>query len=70
MEWTPKDMAELLKVLSDWSDATAVESEADTGIAAKTVKDLRDLPFWRGGLVIVTPEEGYPEQAIKIRKTD
>lgn len=61
-------MQELLFALETQPEDRKVEADADTGISALTVKDLRLVPFWPDGLVLIAPSESYPELIVKIRK--
>ena len=45
-----------------------VELDPDVGVSAKTVGELRKVTAWPENLVITTPQERYPESAIKISK--
>jgi hypothetical protein len=70
MRLIPADKAELIKCLKYQPEDRAVEADADTGIQAKTVKALRELATWPGGLVVDIPSEAYPELVVKISKAD
>jgi len=37
-------------------------------VSAKTVGELRKVTAWSETLVIVTPQERYPESAVKVSK--
>jgi len=45
-----------------------VEAERGVGVSAKTVGELRKVAAWPDNLVITTPQERYPESAIKVSK--
>ena len=45
-----------------------VEAERGVGVFAKTVGELRKVAAWPDNLVITTPQERYPESAIKVSK--
>ncbi len=45
-----------------------VEADRDIGLSAKTVGELRKVTAWPDNLVITTPQERYPESAIKVSK--
>ena len=68
MRYVPKTMQELLFALETQPENRKVEADTDTGISALTVKDLRLVPFWPDGLVLIAPSESYPELIVKIRK--
>jgi hypothetical protein len=56
-------------------DDRRVEADPDTGIKAKTVKELRALTTWPPGLVLETPRENYPgesypELTVRISKAE
>ena len=66
----PKNKDDLLLALGSQSDDRKVEADADTGITAKTVGDLRAMPAWPGGLRLEMPTENHPEQTVKISKAE
>ena len=66
----PNDKTALLFALAGQPDDRKVEADADTGISAQTVRDLREMPSWPGGLVVNTPRENYPEVVVKIRRAN
>jgi hypothetical protein len=68
MRLIPEDKAALIKCLIGQPDDRTVEPKADTGILATTVKELRELPSWPGGLVVTTPREDHPDLVVKISK--
>lgn len=68
MDLIPADKAALIDCLFGQPDDRAVEADADTGILAKTVKALRELSSWPGGLRVTTPRENLPEAVVKISK--
>src|SRR5258708_31662361 len=45
-----------------------VEADVGTGVAAKTVGELRKGATWSENLVITTPQEPHLERAVKIGK--
>ena len=45
-----------------------VQVDPDIGVSAKTVGELRKVTAWPENLVIATPQERYPESAVKISK--
>jgi hypothetical protein len=45
-----------------------VEADRGVGVSAKTVGELRKVAAWPDNLVITTPQERYPESAIKVSK--
>jgi hypothetical protein len=67
MRYLPEDAAQLRVCLEGQPDDRKVEADPDTGINAKTVKDLRALETWPPGLVVDTPRENYPELTVRIR---
>jgi hypothetical protein len=49
------------------SDDTKVDADEDTGLAEKTVGELRARSTWPRGLVVITPPcEAHPEAVLKI----
>jgi hypothetical protein len=67
MRYKPKSIAALQVALGGLPDAMHVE--ADRGVSAKTVGELRKVAAWPDNLVITTPQARYPESAIKVSKT-
>jgi hypothetical protein len=70
MRFIPKDIDGLRRILDDerLSDDMRVEPDEDTGLAEKTVGELRARTTWPGGLVVITPpREAHPEAMLKIR---
>jgi hypothetical protein len=65
MRYIPEDAAQLRVCLEGQPDDRKVEADPNTGIDAKTVKDLRALEAWPPGLVVDTPRENYPELTVK-----
>ena len=45
-----------------------VELDPDVGVSVKTVGELRKVTAWGDNLVITTPQERYPESAVKVSK--
>jgi hypothetical protein len=45
-----------------------VAVDRDIGVTAKTVGELRKVTAWPENLVITTPQERFPESAVKITK--
>ena len=68
MRYKPKSTAALHVALGGLPDKMRVELDADVGVSAKTVGDLRKVTAWPENLVIATPQERYPESAVKVSK--
>jgi len=66
--YTPEDIDGLRAVLADerLSDDMKVEADEVTGVAEKTVGELRARTAWPRGLVVIIPREHYPEAVVKI----
>jgi hypothetical protein len=64
MRFWPKDIEELRYCLSGQLGKRRVEADANTGIEAKTVDELRALATWPNGLVVTTPSEDQPDVRI------
>jgi hypothetical protein len=45
-----------------------VEADPDTGVSAKTVRELRKVTEWPGNLVITIPQDQRARRAIKVSK--
>jgi hypothetical protein len=68
MRYKAKNIAALHIVLSGLPDKMRVQVDPDIGVSAKTVGELRKVTAWPENLVITTPQERYPESAVKISK--
>jgi hypothetical protein len=68
MRYKPKSIAALQVALGGLPAAMHVEAERGVGVSAKTVGELRKVAAWPDNLVITTPQERYPESAIKVSK--
>jgi hypothetical protein len=68
MRYKPKSIAALHVALGGLPVKMRVEVDPDTGVSAKTVGELRKVTAWSETLVIVTPQERYPESAVKVSK--
>jgi len=45
-----------------------VELESGIEVRAKTIGDLRKVTVWPDNLAITTPQERYPESAVRVSK--
>ena len=68
MRYKPKSTAALHIALGGLPNKMPVELDPGVGVSAKTVGELRNLPAWPENLVITTPQQRYPESAIKVSK--
>jgi hypothetical protein len=68
MQYKPKSVAALHVALGGLPAAMHVEADRDVGVSAKTVGELRKVTAWPDNLVITTPQERYPESAIRVSK--
>jgi hypothetical protein len=68
MQYKPKSTAALHIAIGGLPDKMRVELDPGVGVSAKTVGELRKVTAWPENLVITTPQERYPESAIKISK--
>jgi hypothetical protein len=68
MRYKPKSIAALHIALGGLPDKMRVELDTDVEVSAKTVGELRKVTAWPENLVITTPQERYPESAVKISK--
>ena len=68
MRYKPKSTAALHVALGGLPDKMRVELDADVGVSAKTVGELRKVTTWPENLVIATPQERYPDSAVKVSK--
>jgi hypothetical protein len=70
MRYKPKSTAALHIALGGLPDKMRVEVDPDIRMSAKTVGDLRKVAAWPENLVITTPQERYPESAVKVNKAN
>lgn len=70
MRYKPKSMAALQLALGGLPDRMRVEVDLDVKISAKTVGDLRKLTAWPENLAITTPQDRYPESAVRVTKAN
>ncbi len=68
MRYRPKGTAALHIALGGLPDKMRVELDPDVGVSVRTVGELRKVTTWPENLVITTPQERYPESAVKISK--
>jgi len=68
MRYKPKSTAAPHIALGGLPDKMRVELDADVGVSAKTVGDLRKVTAWPENLVIATPQERYPDSVVKVSK--
>jgi hypothetical protein len=68
MRFRPKGTAALHVALGGLPDKMRVELDPDIGVPVRTVGELRKVTTWPENLVITTPQERYPESAVKISK--
>ena len=68
MRYVPAARDGLLQILVDLPDDMKVETDAGTGVTAKTVAELRMLKPWPMGLAVEVPKPIYPESAVKISR--
>jgi len=67
MRYKPKSNAALTVALGGLPEQMRVEVDPDIGVLAKTVGQLRQVAAWPDNLVITTPQEVYPESAVKVQ---
>jgi hypothetical protein len=68
MRYKPRSAAALDIALGGLPDKMRVQLDPGVGVSAKTVGELRKVTAWPENLVITTPQEHYPESAVKISK--
>jgi hypothetical protein len=68
MHYKPKSAAALHIALGGLPNKMRVEFDPGVGVSAKTVGELRNMTTWPENLVITTPQERYPESAVKISR--
>ena len=70
MRYRPKSIAALNIALGGLPAQMRVEVESGIEIRAKTVGDLRKLTVWPENLAITTPQDRYPESAVRVSKAN
>jgi hypothetical protein len=70
MRYKPKSIAALQLALGSLPDRMRVEVDADIEISAKTVSELRKVTVWPENLAITTPQDRYPESAVRVSKAN
>ena len=70
MRYKPKSIAALQIALGGLPDKMRVEVDRSIGVSAKTVGQLRKVTAWPENLVITTPQERYPESAVRVNKAN
>ena len=70
MRYKPKSIGALQLALGGLPDQMRVEVEPGIEISAKTVGELRQVTTWPDNLAISTPQERYPESAVRVGKAN
>jgi hypothetical protein len=70
MRYKPKSIAALQLVLGGLPDRMRVEVDAGIEISAKTVSELRKVTVWAENLATTTPQDRYPEGAVRVSKAN
>ena len=68
MRYKPKSIAALQLALGGLPDRMRVEVDSGIKITAKTVGELRKVTAWPENLAITTPQERYPESAVRVSR--
>jgi hypothetical protein len=68
MRYKPKCNAALNIALGGLPEQMRVEVDPDIAVSASTVGQLREMAAWPDNLVITTPQERFPESAVKVSK--
>jgi hypothetical protein len=70
MRYKSKSIAALQIALGGLPDQMRVEVDSDIEISAKTIRELRKVTVWPENLAITTPQERYPESAVRVSKAN
>ena len=70
MRYKAKSIAALQLALGSLPDKMPVEVEADVGVSAKTVGDLRKVTEWPTNLAIITPLGSESQSIVKVSKVN
>jgi hypothetical protein len=68
MRYKPKSIPALHIALGGLPDKMRVEVEANIGISAKTVDQLRKMTAWPENLAVTTPQGHDAKSAVKVSK--
>ncbi len=68
MRYKVKNVAALHIALAGLPDKMRVEVDPDIRMSAKTVAELRNVTAWPDNCVIATPQQRYPENAVRVSK--
>jgi hypothetical protein len=68
MRYKAKSINALQLALGGLPDRMRVEVDSGIEISAKTVRELRKVTVWPENLAITTPQEHYPESAVRVSK--
>jgi hypothetical protein len=70
MRYKPKSIAALHIAVGGLPDKMRVKLDSGVEVSARTVGELQRVTAWPENLVITTPQERYPESAVKISKVN
>ncbi len=68
MRYKPRSIAALQVAPGGLPDTMPVEADHEVGVSAKAAGELRKVTAWPESLVITTPREHRPENAIKVSR--
>ncbi len=68
MRYKPKSITALHIALGGLPDEMRVEVDPEIGMSARTVGKLRKLTAWPENLAVTTPQQRFPESAVKVSK--
>ena len=63
-----EDSACARKALGGLPAQMPVKLDADVEVSAKTVGELRKLSAWPANLAVTTPQDAYPDSAVRVSK--
>ena len=70
MRYKPKSMAALQLALGGLPAQMPVKVDVDIGVSAKTVGEFHKVTPWPENLAITTPQERYPDSAVRVSKAN
>jgi hypothetical protein len=70
MRYKPKSLGALQLALGGLPDQMRVEVDPGIEISAKMVGQLRNVTEWPENLAISTPQDRYPESAVRVSKAN
>jgi hypothetical protein len=69
-QFAPRDMGQVRLCLEGQPDDQMVKADQETGVAEKTVRELRERTTWPPGLVLAVPSGDWLGLIIEVVKSE